>query len=189
MDCLLGEKNATLDISSLEIAAAQEEGEEVLPFKELPHYINWKKKERKIADVRHPEDSMTLYQGTADGVKIFLTANTGLNYYSFKTAYPMLFRVVADFSQLYDEEGDNQSILEPVYEIEDRIIEALKVADKGFYLLSETKGEQRTTCFYTNDEAFVLSLLEKEQANNDRIQLTGEIVFDPYWVEVGDFIR
>ena len=101
----------------------------------------------------------------------------------------MLFRVVADFSQLYDEEGDNQSILEPVYEIEDRIIEALKVADKGFYLLSETKGEQRTTCFYTNDEAFVLSLLEKEQANNDRIQLTGEIVFDPYWVEVGDFIR
>lgn len=189
MDCLLGEKNATLDISSLEIAAEEQEGDKVLPFKELPHFINWKKKERKIADVRHPEDSMTLYQGTADGEKVFLTANTALNYYNFKSEYPVLFRVVADFSQLFGEDGDNQGILEPVYEIEDRIIEALKTADKGFYVLSETKGDKRTMCFYTNDEAYVMSLLEKEQGNSSKIQLAGETLFDPYWVEVSDFVR
>lgn len=189
MDCLLGERNATLDISSLEITAEQQEGEKLLPFKELPHYINWKKKERKITDVRHPEDSMSLYQGTVEGEQVFLTANTALNYYSFKTEYPILFRVIADFSQLFDEEGDKGEVLEPVYEIEDRIIHALKTADKGFYLLSETKGDKRTTCFYTNDETFALSLLEKEQGSNSKILLTGETLFDPYWIEVSDFIR
>jgi hypothetical protein len=188
MDCLLGEKNATLDINSLEIAATAAEGDKVLPFKELPHYINWKKKERKIADVRRPEDSMTLYQGTADGEQVFLTANTAFNYYNFKEVYPILFRVEAGFSQLPGE-ADNKGILEPVYEIEDRLVEALHVADKGFHLLSETRGDKRTMCFYTNDEDFVRLLLQKEQVKSKEVQLTAEIVFDPYWVEVSNFIR
>ncbi|GEM_PF-6358138 len=184
LDSVLGEYSVTLDINFLEFDKLPDGGETqegILSISELVNYISWRKKERKMYEVRQPGDETSLLQGTRDNKPVFILVNRLFKHYNYKPEYPFLLTTQIQFNETR-QDGLPEDSMEDIYSIEDYIVTT--IGENGHHIVSETYDGIRTVYCY-------IDTLENAQRIRAAIydgisshKLNAEIAYDKYWVEV-----
>lgn len=190
MDHLLGEASVTLDFEVVSFETAALQNEKPLPFEELPNFLSYKKKERRNSGVQEPAESYTMYEWEKEDGKMLITANTGMSYFEFKNDFPMRIEVAADFTELANTADENdEGWTAPLFDAQDYLQEILQKNKTGFFVLAETESSIRTMVFYTNDAYILDDAIATLNKKNTNIHYTITKHFDPYWINVSEFVK
>ncbi len=187
LDCLLGEVSVTFDINELGFAAKPQEGDKPLPLKELPGYIEWKKKERAIYDVQFPEEQITMLQGEYDGKPIMLLVNRMMKYYQFKKDFPYLLDVKLTYNATQDN-GMPDEDMEPIHAIEDVLYNEVCTDGAGHYIASESHdGIRRIMYFAKSIDKLKDNIISLKSKINSH-EVSYETAYDPFWVSADIYL-
>lgn len=188
LDSLLGEVSTSFDLDYVEFDAIPKPEMKPLPLEELSGYINWKKKERAVAGIRFPEETVAVLRGERDEAPIMILVNRALKYYEYKNDFPYLLLVTILFNEV-TEQGFPKEDMEPIYAIEDQIADVVCKGEKGHFISTETFGGQRKI-YYAGKSKEILeqqvAFLKKDLKSLYSIDY--KIFYDPFWVEASGYM-
>jgi len=188
LDSLLGEVATSFDLDYVEFAATPDEGMKPLPLAELAGYIKWKKKERAVAGIRFPEESVALLRGEREEMPIMILVNRALKYYEYKNDFPYILKVTIAFNEV-TEHGFPKEDMEEVYAIEDQISEVVCKGEKGHFISTETFGGSRKMYYAgQSKDALQNQIQQLKSIIKSSYSIDYAIDYDPFWVEASGYM-
>jgi len=188
LDTLLGEEATTFDLDYVEFAIPPTEDVKPLPLAELSGYIKWKKKERAVAGIRFPEESVALLRGEREEKPMMILVNRALKYYEYRNEFPYLLVVTITFNEVTDQ-GLPKESMDAIYAIEDIIHDVVCKGEKGHFVSAETFDGSRKMYYAGQTKEILESQIIKLNSDiKSSYSISYNVVYDPFWVEASGFM-
>lgn len=186
LDNFLGELNFATQIDTFNVIDKSEAINDLIPLIKLKDYLQWREREftEKYINIKSydDEDKFSVFEASLqNGLPLIATVNTSLLEYDSKASYPWI-SVVKSYYDGKDNNGlPHREDYEKLNEIEEQMMNELKIEDGNLYIGRESADNVKETYFAGKDFRSVSKILQKIIKEYPEYKMSLEIYKDKYW--------
>lgn len=186
LDNFLGELNFATQIDTFNVIDKSDAQKELVPVTKLKDFLSWREREftEKYKNVKNfdEEDRFSVFEATLkNGLPLIATINTSLLNYDSKASYPWISILKVQYDGANNNGLPEKKDYEKLSDIEEKIIEELKIEDGHLYIGRENADNLKESYFASKDFRKPSKVLKKAMENYPEYKMTLEIYKDKYW--------
>lgn len=186
LDNFLGELNFATQIDTFNVIGKDNAKKELVPVTKLKDFLSWREREftEKYKNVKNfdEEDKFSVFEATLKNGSPFIAAiNTSLLTYDSKASYPWISILKVQYNGENNNGLPEKEDYEKLSNIEEQIIEELKIEDGNLYIGRENADNLKESYFASKDFRKPSKVLKKVIDDHPEYKMTLEIYKDKYW--------
>lgn len=186
LDNFLGELNFATQIDTFNVVGKDNAQKELVPVTKLKDFLSWREREftEKYKNVKDfsEEDKFSVFEATLqNGSPLIATINTSLLTYDSKASYPWISILKVQYNGENNNGLPQKEDYEKLSNIEEQIIEELKIEDGHLYIGRENADNMKESYFASKDFRKPSKVLKKVMDDHPEYKMTLEIYKDKYW--------
>lgn len=186
LDNFLGELNFATQIDTFNVIGRDDAEKELVPISKLKDFLSWREREftEKYKNVKNfeEEDQYTILEATLkNGLPLIATINTSLLNYDSKASYPWISVLKVEYNGENNNGLPEKEDYEKLSNIEEKMIEALKIEEGNLYIGRENAENLKESYFASKDFRKPSKILRQAIKDNPEYKMSLEIYKDKYW--------
>ncbi|MDQ1806462.1 DUF695 domain-containing protein [Chryseobacterium sp. CKR4-1] len=186
LDNFLGELNFATQIDTFNIISKEEAKKELIPVIKLKDFLAWREREftekyKNVKNIDDEEQFSVLEASLQNGLPLIATVNTSLLTYDAKASYPWISVIRMQYEGRSNNGLPENDDHERLNEIEEKIINKLKVEEGHLYIGHESADNLRECYFASKDFRDPSRVIPKVIAEHPEYEISLEIYKDKYW--------
>ncbi|MGO4707593.1 DUF695 domain-containing protein [Chryseobacterium sp. 2TAF14] len=186
LDNFLGELNFATQIDTFNVIGKENAQKELVPITKLKDFLSWREREftEKYKNVKNfsEEDQFSVFEATLqNGSPLIAAINTSLLNYDSKASYPWISILKVQYNGENNNGLPEKEDYEILSNIEEQIIEELKIEDGHLYIGRESADNLKESYFASKDFRKPSKVLKKIMEDHPEYKMALEIFKDKYW--------
>lgn len=186
LDNFLGELNFATQIDTFNVIGKNDAKKDLVPITKLKDFLSWREREftEKYKNVKNfdEEDQFSVFEATLkNGAPLIAAINTSLLTYDSKASYPWISILKVQYNGDHNNGLPEKEDYEKLSNIEEQIIEELKIEDGNLYIGRENADNLKESYFASKDFRKPSKVLKKVIDDHPEYKMTLEIYKDKYW--------
>ncbi len=186
LDNFLGELNFATQIDTFTVTGKDEVAGDLIPLTKLKDYLQWREREftEKYINIKSydDEDRFSIFEASLqNGLPLIATVNTSLLEYDSKASYPWISVVKSHYNGKNNNGLPEMEDYEKLNDIEEQMINELKIEDGNLYIGRESADNVKETYFASKDFRSASKILQKIMKEHPEYKMSLEIYKDKYW--------